>query len=75
MGTEMDNLRGGFCPPDRLLVSLLLDHSKAGMAVGAKGSMMQKIKNKSAADNINFDKDPIVSKKTRIKYNSLSHSC
>jgi hypothetical protein len=40
---------------------LLLEHSKAGKAVGSKGTMMQSIKNKSGATSIRIEKEPMVS--------------
>jgi hypothetical protein len=48
-------------PMDHMLVTLLLEHSKAGKAVGAKGAMMQTIKVKSNSSIIRIDKEPIVS--------------
>lgn len=40
-------------------VHLLLEHSKAGKAVGSKGSMMQTIKTKSGAVAIRIEKEPL----------------
>lgn len=51
-------------PPGRpisndLSVNLLLEHTKAGKAVGTKGTMMQTIKNKSGATSIRIEKEPM----------------
>jgi hypothetical protein len=45
--------------PELTQISLLLEHSKAGKAVGSKGSMMQTIKVKSGAVSIRIEKDPM----------------
>jgi hypothetical protein len=45
--------------PDLTQINLLLEHSKAGKAVGSKGSMMQTIKVKSGAVSIRIEKDPM----------------
>eukprot|EP01039_Chlorochromonas_danica_P002223 gene2223-2428_t len=45
--------------PDVLVVHLLLEHNKAGRAVGAKGMMIQTIKMKSGALAIRIEKEPL----------------
>jgi len=45
--------------PDNLQINLLLEHTKAGKAVGSKGSMMQTIKVKSGAASIRIEKEPL----------------
>ena len=45
--------------PELTQINLLLEHSKAGKAVGSKGSMMQTIKVKSGAVSIRIEKDPM----------------
>ena len=47
---------GNFC------VHVLLEHSKAGKAVGARGTMMQTIKAKSSVHNVRIEKEPKVNK-------------
>ncbi len=39
---------------------VLLEHSKAGKAVGAKGATMQTIKNNSSVNNLRIEKEPKV---------------
>lgn len=46
---------------DMLVLNLLLEHNKAGKAVGAKGAMIQAIKLKSGAMSIRIEKEPLVS--------------
>lgn len=45
--------------PDIMSLHLLLEHSKAGKAVGSKGTMMQTIKTKSGAAAIRIEKEPL----------------
>jgi hypothetical protein len=46
--------------PDIMSLHILLEHSKAGKAVGSKGTMMQTIKTKSGAAAIRIEKEPLV---------------
>ncbi len=59
--------------PDQIILTLLLEHSKAGKAVGAKGAMMQTIKVKSNASAIRIDKEPIVSPFCYARYANSSN--
>lgn len=46
---------------DHMAIHIMLEHSKAGKAVGSKGTMMQNIKMKSQAASIRIEKEPMVS--------------
>lgn len=58
---DSDSSRGVFA------VHILLEHGKAGKAVGAKGAMMESIKRKSAVQNLRIEKEPKVSQHEQKK--------
>lgn len=47
-------------PDVPMQIHLLLEHQKAGKAVGTKGTMMQTMKMKSGASSIRIEKEPMV---------------
>jgi hypothetical protein len=60
-GVAAGALAAGAGPAESTTVFVLLENSRAGKVVGAKGTMLQLLKQKSGAQSLGIEKEPLVS--------------